>query len=386
MRTPSRALCVVFLAVWLSGPLFSADIRVPRLELMSRAFLDEDVFRLTTRVDLEMALEGGYKFGADVGFRFQNQRIEEPSELTGPPYDDDEVERINALFNNTLRFQYARATTREVFGAPLDLIYFTGSIDRFASGREFERRFATRPFASEYAGFRYFPDGVQYDGIHAVRGTGLQLRGPIGSDRWSADLYLYQDEQIRPGVFSGDGRVLFNHPQVKIETFVGATFPEAAAGVYRGGMLLFLDSGVGGEFLAQVGLPYWAPDGSGDDLSLDDFFIMIEPRVRLDSFGIFLTLFWHPAFYEQRPTGEEGSLDLNMKLLIGNPFTGGAYGGIDNTIQFTPEGDEQVELSLSPFLRVATSGVLWDMTLRAKVYPFDLTDAIQAFFGIRTEF
>ena len=148
------------------------------------------------------------------------------------------------------------------------------------------------------------------------------LAGPTASDLWSADLYIYQDEQIRSGVFSSDSRILFNHPQIKLECFAGATFPEASAGVYRGGVLLFFDSGNDGELLTQVGLPYRAAAETGFDLRLDDFFIMVEPRIRLESLGIFLTLFWHPAVYEQLLATDEGSVDLNLKLLFGAPFSG----------------------------------------------------------------
>ncbi|TVQ40249.1 MAG: hypothetical protein EA384_03785 [Spirochaetaceae bacterium] len=373
IRSRPVAAAVLLIAAGIGTRLPAADLRVPKLEIITRGFVADGSFQLSTLVDLEIALEGGYKYGADVGFRFEDPAVE-----TTDPTDplDDQV----------LRFQYARAITRNVFGTTANLIYFTGSTDRFASGRELRQRFGTRPFDSDYYGFRYFPDRVRYDGIHGVRGTGIQLQGPTSSEFWSADLYLYQDQAVQPGVFSADARGMLNGTNLKLEAFAGATFPEAEAGVYRGGLLIFLDTDTGGEFLAQVGLPYWAPWDSAVDLDLDSLYILLEPRIRLEHFGLFLTMFWHPRIYDQQFTGEEGLVDLNIKLLIGNPHRTAVYGGIDSGIYLAPDSADEIRYTLSPFLRVATSGVLWDLTLRSRIYPFNLTDSFEALLGIRTEF
>lgn len=369
-------LLLLLLTPFTNVPLHAVDVRVPRLEMFTRGFVQDEQARLSTAIDLELAFEGGYKFGVDIGFRFENQQVEDPA----------------ALEDQVLQFRYARAISRDLFSRPVNLVYFTGSIDRFASGRELQRRFGTRPFDSRFYGLRhYFPpnfraDGIRYDGISGVEGTGLQLQFPTSSTLWNLDLYLYQEERLEPGTFSGDARAMLNLPHVKLEAFAGATFPQAEAGVYRAGALMFFDTGTGGEFLAEIGLPYWAPWDSSDSLDLDSLYILLEPRLRLETFGLFLTMFWQPRYYDQQLTGTEGNTDLNAKLIFGNAHAAGLHGGIDGGMHLTPDADDEIQFSVTPFLRLTSGGVVWDFALRASIYPFDQFESFQALLGIRTGF
>lgn len=361
---------LLLLVTLVNVPLSAVDIRAPKFEMFTRGFLVDDKPQLSTALDLELAIEGGYKFGVDVGFQIENQNVEDPL-----PIED-----------HVLRFKYARAISRDLSSRPINLIYFTGSIDRFASGRELQRRFGTRPFDSRFYGIPYFPPTSRYDGIYGVAGTGLQLQLPVTSQIWNLDFYLYQDARLAPGTFSGDMRAMLNLPNAKLEAFVGATFPEADAGVYRAGTLFFFDTGTGGEFLAEIGIPYWAPWDSSADLDLDSLYILIEPRLRLESFGLFLTMFWQPRYYDQQLTSTEGNTDLHAKLLFGNPLTAGFYGGIDGGMHLTPGAADEIQFSLTPFLRLTATGVVWDFALRTRLYPFDYPESFEALIGIRTEF
>jgi len=72
-----RIFAIAMLVVVSHSPqLSAADVRVPKLEMITRGFVADQTFQLSTLVDLQVAFEGGYKFGADVGFRFLDPAVE----------------------------------------------------------------------------------------------------------------------------------------------------------------------------------------------------------------------------------------------------------------------------------------------------------------------
>ena len=188
------------------------------------------------------------------------------------------------------------------------------------------------------------------------------------------------------GRYSTDLRAAFNTPGFKAETFLGASFPAAAYGIYRAGLLLFYNTGQGGEFLTQIGIPRWAPVTDGP-LNIDDFSFLFEPRVHIGFMSIVLTLFWHPEYYLQEATNERGATDIVVRFIAGDVQENVVSGGLENGITLRPAStDEQLRVSVAPFISVNASGVIWDFKTNVKVFPFAMDDLLDAYIGIRTEF
>ncbi len=145
--------------------------------------MNAGTFELASMGDFDLAIEGGYKFGGSIGFSYvdANASLE----------DDDPDDRLT--------FDGINIIVRDVFKLPLSLSWFVGTYDVFASGSEFPVSFGTAEIASAYSGFMYFPTGVQYDGIHQVKGTGLRISSMPVPDKLLLLLYLYQDSWFLDG-------------------------------------------------------------------------------------------------------------------------------------------------------------------------------------------
>ena len=274
---------------------------------------------------------------------------------------------------------------RDLFGAPLDVTYFIGESDRLLNGDIFPAQFGSDIIATDFRGLLYFPTGVVYDGVHAMDGTGLALSSSLSQSVFLQGA-IYQDAFLGAGLYSADVRAAFNTPRFKAETFLGASFPAAAWGIYRGGLLLFYNTGQGGEFLAQVGIPRWAPVTDGA-LNIDDFYFLFEPRVHISFMSIVLTLFWHPEYYLQEVTDERGATDIIVRFIAWNVQENIVSGGLETGITLRPQStDEQLRVSATPFISVNASGVIWDLKANVKAFPFALGDLLDIYIGIRTEF
>jgi len=374
---------------WLVLPLFlftasfafSANVVVPTFDLITRGYMSGGSFVLATRADMDLKIEGGYKFGGQLKFGFLQENLEDQTTLPAS-YDPQAVDNN---ISRALLFKTASVTMREVMNSTLDLTYFTGEMDALGTGEDFMRYFGTEPFATRYRGYRYFNGGVLYDGIYRVYGTGIELAAPQIASWLYMSGYVYQDQNIRPGVYSADYRLLFNLDRIKAETFVGATVPRADYGEYRAGLMMFFDTGAGGQFYTQIGIPRWTPGPSGT-IALEDFYFLFEPRLTFNAFSAILTLFWHPAYYIHDPTSEDGALDMNMQFLLGDPYASPVRGGLDSGLRYRPTSSQQIEVTTSPFISLTSSGVIWDISLDVRVFPFDLQDSFQGFVGIKTEF
>lgn len=347
--------------------------------MITRAANQDGEFVLTTRSDVDLLIEGGVKFDASLGFNLDTQRLQ--GDNTVPDSYDSAV--FGDYLGRTLVFKSATVTARNVGDTPINLTHFVGTLEPFATGDNFAREFGSRRFATEFQGFRYFPDGVVYDGIYTPRGTGIIVGTDPLNQTVLAEFYAYQDELIGLGVFANDARVLFNFPLAKVEVFTGASYPAGTYGLYRGGIMMFFDTNAGGQFFGQVGVPSWDPQSG---FSLEDFYFLFEPRITFTRVGAALTLFWHPEVYQQQITDEEGALDINFRLQVGVQPETILSGGFDTAMEYRPNDDEQVRLLASPFLRLSTSGVVWDFQLRGQVYPIVPSDALQGFIGVRTSF
>jgi hypothetical protein len=382
----------VLLLLGMRFSLAGAEITVPRLEMASLVSMENNTPAVASVAAVDIALEGGYKYQAYLGFSFESNNLEKAL-----------ANSHNALLERTnnqaaLSFRIARATARDLFNAPLDLSYFIGISDYFCSGDDFTSRFGTVPIGTEFRGFFYFPRGVngdisrQYNGIHGVRGTGLSFT-LTPWDHIVPMAYLYQDFSFTDplsgaadlGRYSGDIRVLANLEWVKLEGFAGGTIGPDKPGVLRGGFLAFFSSGRGADFLLQGGIPGW---NTTKPLSIDNVYFLMEPRINFNLLNLALTFFYHPAQYLQIETpAERGRADVNLKITAGDINNHAVEGGLETTLGLKVDGMEDFSVRISPFVSFVSSGLRWDAKLRINPLGSDaISSLVELFIGIRTAY
>jgi hypothetical protein len=369
-------------------PLGAANVTVPLLELYTWAHDTGSGWGLESTGEMEFRLDGGYKFGANVLLGFSSSLLE-TADLAG----------------TGLTFRSVGVTLRQLFGLPLDLTYFIGQGPTFASGELFADFFGTAPIASQYTNFIHFPTAPDslpvstfqwYRGIYTPTGTGLQLDVSPAKDKWLLSVFLYQDSLIDvtpgsppvfgPGHYSVDLRYALNLPNIKLETFVGATYPDPSAdyGCYRTGVLFY--TGVKGvEFLAELGVPRWTP--VTDPFTFDLFYLLFEQRLRLKRFSLVQTTLWRPAYYQQAATGER-AVDINLDAQVGS-VESLISGGLEGNLVYTtasPLPYDDLVVKFSPYMRLSTSGVVFETRLSTRVWPFDFAEMFELFFAVKAEF
>ena len=335
--------------------------------------------RHTANINLEIL--GGYKFGGSLAFSINNTDLENFSTTNLP-----------------LGFLSASIIIRDLFSAPLSLTYFVGQNDTFCSGDGFAL-FGAQPIMTAYRGFMYFPTGPVYDGIYQIQGTGARFEFVPKIETFSLDIYVYEDTRSQfpgisppgpaiiasPGTYSSDVRFLLNYAAIKVEGFAGGTLTPSSADYFFRGGLLFYATNDNVEFLAQVGVPKWDP--SVDSVpNINDFYLLVEPRLHMGSFSIIPTFFWHPSFYMQAGPnpGEAGSFDVNLNLMLGDPSKDPLQGGFETNFRF--QSATQGALKLSPWLGLSTPGVLWKLKVNTMVWPFSWSDIFEVFVGAQAEF
>jgi hypothetical protein len=362
------------MALLLAAPaLPAANLVVPSLEIITRGFMNAGTFELASNGNLDLVIEGGYKFGGRIGLSYADSFLE----------DDDPADRLT--------FDGVNIIVRDVFKLPLSLSWFIGTYDVLASGSEFPVSFGTAEIASAYRGFMYFPTGVQYDGIHQVKGTGIRLSAMPVPDTLLLLLYLYQDSlfvdglgDFEPGHWSADLRVLANLAAIKLEAFLGASVvPTSVAGWYRAGVL-FHASMKSIELLAELGLPKWDPVADSP-FSINLFSMLLEPRLHLGLFNVAATFFWHPAYYHQDLTGELGTFDVNLNLFFGDLSKTTTLGGLEGNLDFDSTSGTFL-FKLAPYISFTTPGAVWKIKVNTKLLPFDTSDMFEGFVDVRASF
>jgi hypothetical protein len=368
----------------------AADLTIPELELVSRGFWNGSAVEFVTRGQSEIRVSGGYKFGGSLSFGFESGDLsysgDQPPDYNdyGASPDAYLTDLSPYLGNNTyLEFQGAQIVYRDLLPGT-DLTYFTGRNDRFASGELFPDYFGSTPLASRFQGFLYFPENA-YRGIHTVNGTGVELSSSFGTEWSRSALYLYQDGYLGSGIYSTDLSYAMDVGELKLESFLGGTFPVQSYGAYRAGMLFYYRPSERGEFFAQVGVPYWTPP---DLFRIDNIYFLFEPRVHFDPVSIILTLFWHPAYYLMQSTGELGSADIHLNFLIGDPTENPITGGIETnfTIDTTTSFAQDFGIVTTPYLSAVTSGVVWNFMLNVQLVPYSLSTMFEGIIGVKAEF
>lgn len=377
-----KSVIVVALMMGVGLASFAANVTIPTYQLLTRGALEGGLFVLRTQADIDIQLGGGYKFGGELSFSIDTDYLERPA-IPGEAYDQ---ETITSSLEERLGLSAASVVVRDLFGTPLSLRYFVGERARLLTGDIFPLQFGTQIVASDFRGLLAFPEGVVYDGVHVVDGTGLSLGIPNLAPWVYLEGSVYQDGYLGPGFYSTDVRAAFNTPNFKSEVFLGASIPQATYGAYRGGVLLYYSTGQGGEVLSQIGVTRWAPVSDGAP-NIDDFYFLFEPRVHVGIMSIVLTLFWHPEYYVQAPTNERGATDIVVRLIAGDVQENVVSGGLENGIRLRPASeDDQLDLSVAPFVTINSSGVIWDFKANFNVFPFQLDSLFEAYVGIRTSF
>jgi hypothetical protein len=138
------------------------------------------------------------------------------------------------------------------------------------------------------------------------------------------------------------------------------------------------------EFLLQAGVPGWE---KGEDVSIDNFYFLMEPRLLFDNFGFYVTFFYHPVEYIHILTPEErGKADINIKFLSGNANAGFSW-GLETTLGLKTDGMEDFSVWVSPFVGFMASGLRWDTKLRLNALEWKTpSEMFELFIGVRTAF
>jgi len=405
MFTRAHVLLALSLALFVGvGPrapvgLHAADLRLERLELLSHGSLDTaaNEFEVASRLSFDLSIAGGDKFGGLLWMDFLNGNIEDAlaeNSSSLPPAGlgtdlDEVIDRLNS--NLSPRFRTAAIEAKSMFGLPLDLSYFVGYLDSFASGDDFTPLFGAAPFSTALRGPMVYPEGVGgnpnlfYEGLHAVNGTGLRLgTSPKLSQKFISYLYLYQDADLGVGKWSGDLRALFNTKDVKIELFAGAS-NISTLGIYRAGVLFYAAPGDIGEFFLQAGVPLWDP---ALGFTVDNLYFLFEPRLNFGFGSLALTVFYHPNWYRQKPTNEQSCLDTGFNLRFGKLSQQGFQAGLEGLLKLRSLTPEPLAIDLSPYYSLIAGGVEWDFKVRTNVFPLSLPwyGMFEPFIGLKTSY
>jgi hypothetical protein len=363
--------CIITLIILFSAaPVFSADLLVPIMELVTRAHVDDGgSFVLDSMGLIDLSVAGGYKIGGNVVVSVESNDL---TSLSSPPY---------------LQFRAGSAVARNLFTLPLNVTFFIGEYETFANGDLFPKKYGTVLVASKYRGYFYFPEGVRYDGIYTPVGTGVEIETSDNfSDTVQLSTLVYQDSNLGKGFWSADLRTVLNFEQVKLDTFFGYSFPISQYGYMHTGILFHYNTGIGSEFLMQVGIPKY--DFYSDPFSIKLFYFFFEPRVHFDIFSVLISLFWHPEYYQQQATNELGNADVNVDFRLGNLNENPYAGGLETILYFQTSNPSanQIQVTLSPYFSAITSGTRWNLKMNFNVFPFSITNLFECFIGVTAEF
>ena len=409
-----RLLAVLLGVFTLCQTLFGAEITVPHLDLVSRGYKKSgEDFTIASSLEAEIAISGGYKYGFSLGLGAEIPNLGKALSYGRAEFQDltlypDQHEALNDRFNNqaTISIRSIEATVREVFNMPLEISFFIGHNDKLGSGDEFQEYFGSEPIGTALRGFFYYPDGFNGDpffrfngAIHSIFGTGLAVKGLFG--KLIPALYIYHDisypgnnpgGSYAPGHFSADVKLLANGENAKFEVFLGGTYATSDDFLLRGGALAWFGSGAI-SFLMQAGVTQYE---IGSGMKIDNWYFLMEPRLRFDNFGLYLTFFYHPVYYLNRiiyaddtnTDTAKGNADINLRAFFGNMEKSAFEAGLEALVMLKMEKGEKAELRISPFISTITTGLRWDFALRINPLYFrdNKKGLMEGFIGIRTSY
>jgi len=381
-----------FLAAGLS--LHAAGISVDPFQLVSHGSYDatSGLFEVNSLLDVGLKLSGGDKFSAVLRLEYLSGSVEDDLyesglTLSSSASDSDIVDKLNASTGLALRT--AAVSARNIGGSAFEATYFVGYLDSICTGEDFVTLFGAAPFSTSLKGPLYYPDGVggdrrvYYDGLDAVYGTGGRFG--LATEHRAFYIYLFQDSDLGSGCWSAIARGLLDSENLKLELYGGFSYdPDCLYGLFRCGLLFDYSLGQTGEFFAQMGIPRLDPTA---DLSINNFFFLFEPRFAFDPFSFAFTVFYHPSWYREKATGDEGALDFCLNIKYGSLATAGCQGGLSSLVKLRQLETVPLTLDLAPYISFISWGLEWNIKFDCIVFPMgELYEVFSPYIGVKTSF
>jgi hypothetical protein len=322
--------------------IFGANVLVTNMDLTSNIDMKGAI---TTRGDFDLSFDGGYKYQGKLMLQYLNADIEG-----------------NTL--PTLRFYGAQASVKNIFQF-LDLTYWTGYYGILGKGKH-------------YAGHLYHRNsGFEYNGYFPVQGTGLVFSTDY-YEKYGAQFFIYQ----RYGgstVNSIDLNFSLNAEPLYLKLFTGAS-----ENAWRSAVQCQLL----GEF-TDLYLTAGDPSiESGNTVTFDDFYFLLEEWFKMNRWNLILSVFSRPEVQynyltrDYLPTGEKNDIDFNFDLNYA-PETSFFSGGSELNIQ--TNSNESFGVYVSPYISIFTSGVIWKVKIDFNILS-ENRDFITAYLNIQASF
>ena len=357
---------------------FAGDFAFPSMYLLSTGYFDaNESFVISTQFDFSLAFKSTTNITTEVVLGFYTNSLEdyftaEQTTLTITEIPADLANAIAILNNqNFAGIKKIAVTVPELVFKGLSASFFAGHFDALASEAVIKKTATYKPLLPYIANKIYMPLGINneglrwYDGAHPIYGTGLKLA--YSGKSFETATYIYQDSWIGKGYYSADMRFMYFSQQAAIDIFGGISFPQGNWGLYRMGLFFNYNTGDIAEITAQIAVPYWMSDSA---LSMDMFYFMLEPRVNFGMGFLTLAIFFHPGYYAQQETHENGVLDFKAALAFGSLEKGGAQAGIEALLQFNPNvPTDQFAMAVSPFFSMNQAKTQWQIKLAMVLLP-----------------
>jgi len=335
-------LCLIIALLIGIQSVFAANVFVTNMDLTSNIDMKGAI---TTRGGFEISYDGGHKYQGKLMLQYLNADIEG-----------------NTL--PALSFYGAQASVKNIFQF-LDLTYWTGYYGILGEGKHYKGHLYHRNSGFEYNG--YFP----------VQGTGLMFSTDY-YEKFGTQFFIYQ----RYGgstVNSFDLNFSLNSDPLYFKLLTGASENAWRAAA----QFQFL-----GEF-TDLYLTAGDPSiESGNTVTFDDFYFLLEEWFKMNQWNLILSVFSRPEVqynYLQRDylaTDEKNDIDFNFDLNY-EPETSFFSGGSELNIQTNKE--ESFGVYLSPYIRIFTSGVIWKVKIDFNLLS-EHRDFITAYLNVKASF
>lgn len=340
---------------------FSSNFSISEFLLSTEGKWDNEdaVFKLSSNISMELFLKTGNNAYAFSQFDIEAEELEQI-------FTEKSSDSSSSI---ALKLSGAGFGLNNIRDSGFYMQFFTGKNDRLASGGVFPSLFqenAIKPFF-----YKTTSKNDLYRGIHRIVGTGINIGVKDKTNRVATNIYLYQDN-VNPankGIYAIDYAFNLNLPVFKLSSFVGFSTPaKKQKPLFRSGVMFFLTNGKETGVYSELGIPYYS---IGDKFTIENLYILFEPRFKVGDVTTSLTFFYNPEYYMEQQTEEGGDINLSLRLAYGDITKHSLQGGIESTVNFiTKENTDIFDALLSPFLSLKTGPVFWDGKLNISVLKF----------------